>query len=158
MKKLMPVALPPGWALEWNDAEIRERLHRAFVRSNPINDYTLPFLSLAKGRKVARLLEQNFGNIRIGDLWRPFFCVSANLTSGILAVHRDGPLVPALRASVAIPGLLPPVAMAGEAHVDGGMMNYLLRRATSQTVAPGAKASARHRGECSQGWAPWQGR
>jgi NTE family protein len=114
-----------GVALEWNDAEIRERLHRAFVRSNPINDYTLPFLSLAKGQKVARLLEQNFGNIRIGDLWRPFFCVSANLTVGLLAVHRDGPLVPALRASIAIPGLLPPVAMAEEAHVDGGMMNYL---------------------------------
>jgi NTE family protein len=114
-----------GIAREWDDAEIRDRLRRAFVESNPINDYTLPFFALAKGRKVARRLEEHFGGIRIEDLWRPFFCVSANLTAGVLAVHRDGPLTPALRASTAIPGLLPPVMMAGEAHVDGGSMNYL---------------------------------
>ena len=51
-------------ALEWDDAEIKERLRNAFVNTNPVNDYTLPFLSLIKGRKVARLLEQNFGGLR----------------------------------------------------------------------------------------------
>lgn len=114
-----------GVAREWDDAEIRDRLRRAFVESNPINDYTLPFFALAKGRKVARRLEEHFGGIRIEDLWRPFFCVSANLTASALAVHRDGPLTLALRASASIPGLLPPVMIAGEAHVDGGMMDYL---------------------------------
>jgi NTE family protein len=48
-------------AMEWDDTEIKKRLRNAFVNTNPINDYTLPFLSLIKGRKVARLLEQNFG-------------------------------------------------------------------------------------------------
>jgi NTE family protein len=47
------------------------------------------------------------------------------LTTGSLAVHRHGPLADALRASVSIPGLLPPVMFDGEAHVDGGMMNWL---------------------------------
>jgi NTE family protein len=112
-------------AREWDDAEIRDRLRRAFVDSNPINDYTLPFFALAKGEKVARRLDEHFGSLRIEDLWRPFFCVSTNLTAGVLAVHRGGPLTPALRASAAIPGLLPPVMMDGEAHVDGGTMNYL---------------------------------
>jgi NTE family protein len=114
-----------GVALEWDDVEIRERLRRAFVDSNPINDYTLPFLALVKGHKVARRLEEHFGSIRIEDLWRPFYCVSTNLTTGNLAVHRDGGLVDALRASLSIPGLLPPVMIHGEAHVDGGMMNCL---------------------------------
>jgi NTE family protein len=112
-------------AMEWDDAETRERLRCAFVESNPINDYTLPFLSLVKGNKVARRLEEHFGNIRIEDLWRPFFCVSTNLSAGAVAVHRDGPLTRALRASVAIPGLLPPVMIDREAHVDGGVMNWL---------------------------------
>ena len=112
-------------ALEWDDVEIRERLRRAFVDSNPINDYTLPFLALVKGRKVARRLEEHFGGIRIEDLWRPFYCVSTNLTAGNLAVHRQGRLADALRASLSIPGLLPPVVIDGEAHVDGGMMNCL---------------------------------
>lgn len=112
-------------ALEWDDAEIRKRLRNAFVSTNPVNDYTLPFLSLIKGRKVARLLEENFGGLDIEELWRPFFCVSTNLTTGTLAVHRDGPLVDALHASISIPGLLPPVIMGGDVHVDGGIMNWL---------------------------------
>lgn len=112
-------------AMEWDDAEIRERLRSAFVESNPINDYTLPFLSLVKGRKITRQLEEHFGSTCIEDLWRPFFCVSTNLSAGVLAVHRGGPLVRALRASVAIPGLLPPVMIDREAHVDGGVINWL---------------------------------
>jgi NTE family protein len=112
-------------AMEWDDTEIKERLRNAFVNTNPVNDYTLPFLSLIKGRKVARLLEQNFGGLRIEELWRPFFCVSTNLTTGTLAVHRGGPLVNALHASISIPGLLPPVIMGGNVHVDGGVMNWL---------------------------------
>jgi len=112
-------------AMEWDDTEIKERLRNAFVNTNPVNDYTLPFLSLIKGRKVARLLEQNFGGLRIEELWRPFFCVSTNLTTETLAVHRDGPLVDALHASISIPGLLPPVIMGGDVHVDGGVMNWL---------------------------------
>ena len=38
-------------ALEWDDGEIRDRLRGAFVDSNPLNDYTLPFFSLVKGNK-----------------------------------------------------------------------------------------------------------
>ena len=114
-----------GVALEWEEDEFRRRLRRAFVDSNPINDYTLPFLSLVRGDKVARRLAEHFGGLRIENMWRPYCCVSTNLTAGQLAVHRDGPLLDALRASVAIPGLLPPVMIDGEAHVDGGMMNGL---------------------------------
>jgi len=121
----MGAIIGAGVALEWDDAEMRERLRRAFVASNPINDYALPFIALTRGRKVAGRLHEHFGSIRIDDLWRPYFCVSTNLTMGTMAVHRDGPLVQALRASVAIPGLMPPVLMEGAAHVDGGMMNCL---------------------------------
>jgi NTE family protein len=131
-------------ALEWNDVEIRERLRRAFAESNPINDYTLPFLALTKGRKLGRKLEEHFGRVRIEDLWRPFFCVSTNLTVGGLTTHREGPLATALRASVSIPGLLPPVMIGGEAHVDGGIMNHLpvdVMRPTCGTVIAADVAS-----------------
>jgi NTE family protein len=112
-------------ALEWDDAEIRERLRHAFAKSNPVNDYTFPFVALTKGQKLVRLLKEQFGSVRIEDLWRPYFCVSTNLSAGTLAVHRDGVLAHALQASASIPGLLPPVMIAGEAHVDGGVMNWL---------------------------------
>ena len=102
-----------------------QRFKRTFVDTNPLNDYTLPLLSLVSGRKVSRLLRQEFGEMQIEDLNLPFFCVSSNLSAGRIAVHRSGLLWRWLRASVAIPGVLPPVFHHGEVHVDGGAMNNL---------------------------------
>ncbi len=109
--------------LGWDDAEIRDRMRQAFYRTKPFSDYTVPFVALLKGRKVTRLLRHHFGEARLEDLWRPYFCMSSNLTSGQPMVHRDGPLWRALRASIAIPGVLPPVVEAGEILVDGGVIN-----------------------------------
>jgi NTE family protein len=117
--------LGAGAAMGWSYEELVERFRRTFVDTNPLNDYTLPLVSLVAGRKVTRLLKQEFGEIDIEDLPLPFFAVSANLTSGRSAVHRHGPLWRWLRASVAIPGVLPPVFAHGEVFVDGGAINNL---------------------------------
>ena len=117
--------LAAGVAAEWNDDELVERFRRCFVDTNPLADFTLPLVSLVAGRKVGQLLRREFGDIDIGDLPLPFFCVSSNLTTGQIAVHREGPLWRWLRASVAIPGVLPPVLHGGEVFVDGGTMNNL---------------------------------
>jgi NTE family protein len=114
-----------GYALGWSDEELTARVRRSFVDTNPLNDYTLPFVSLVSGRKVSRLLRHEFGSTAIEDLPLPFFCVSSNLTSGRLAVHRRGELWRWLRASVAIPGVLPPVIHQGELFVDGASINNL---------------------------------
>ena len=114
-----------GIALEWDDVELRTRIRDAFVRSNPLSDYGFPFVSLTKGRKVARRLHEHFGDARAEDLWRPYFAVASNLTSGRIVVQQQGPLWRALKASVAIPGLMPPHIEAGEVLVDGAVMNNL---------------------------------
>jgi NTE family protein len=114
-----------GYALGWNEEELTGRLRRSFVDTNPLNDYTLPFVSLVSGRKVSRLLRHEFGATAIEDLPLPFFCVSSNLTTGRLAIHRRGELWRWLRASVAIPGVLPPVIYQGELFVDGASINNL---------------------------------
>jgi NTE family protein len=112
-------------AAQWSHEEMVERFRRTFVDTNPLNDYTLPLVSLVSGRKVSRLLRGEFGEMDITDLPLPFFCVSSNLTTGAISVHRQGTLWHWLRASVAIPGVLPPVFHNGEVHVDGGAMNNL---------------------------------
>ena len=114
-----------GVAAGWSTAEMIERFRRTFVSTNPLNDYTLPFVSLVAGQKVSRLLRQEFGDISIEDLVLPFYAVSANLTTGHGSVHRQGELWRWLRASVAIPGVLPPVFHGGDVHVDGGAINNL---------------------------------
>jgi NTE family protein len=55
----------------------------------------------------------------------PFYCVSTNLSSGQIAVHRRGELWRWLRATVAIPGVLPPVVHNAELFVDGATINNL---------------------------------
>ncbi len=112
-----------GVALGWDDDELTTRLRRAFIDSNPVSDYTLPLLSLVRGREVTRRLRDNFGEARIENLWRPYFCVSSNLTAGHAKIHRSGLLWQAVRASIAIPGILPPVIEGDEVLVDGGVMN-----------------------------------
>ncbi|MGH8197149.1 MAG: patatin-like phospholipase family protein [Steroidobacteraceae bacterium] len=117
--------LAAGVAADWSDAELVERFRRSFVDTNPLSDFTLPLVSLVSGRKVGLLLRRELGDIDIGDLPLPFFCVSSNLTTGRIAVHQEGLLWRWLRASVAIPGVLPPVFQGGEVYVDGGAMNNL---------------------------------
>lgn len=114
-----------GYASGWSDEELTARVRRSFVDTNPVGDYTWPLVSLVSGRKVTRLLKREFADSAIEDLPLPFFCVSTNLTSGQLAVHRRGDLWRWLRASVSIPGVLPPVVDQGELFVDGATINNL---------------------------------
>lgn len=112
-------------AMDWSPDEIGTHTVASFVGRNPLDDYTLPFHALTRGAKVDAGLAERFGDARIEDLWRPFFCVSSNLTTGTAMIHRSGALDRAIRASIAIPGLLPPVASEDGILVDGGMMNNL---------------------------------
>ncbi|HEX2420189.1 MAG TPA: patatin-like phospholipase family protein, partial [Acidimicrobiia bacterium] len=66
-----------------------------------------------------------FGDRSIEDLWRSFFCVSTDLTSSRPFVHRRGSLVKAIRATSAIPGVMPPVPDGDHLLVDGGVLNNL---------------------------------
>jgi NTE family protein len=114
-----------GVAMGWSDEEMQLRYRRSFVDTNPVNDYTFPFLALTRGKKVSRLLEREYGGALIEDLRFPYFCVSANLTTGRLFEHRKGCLAHALRASVAIPGVMPPVFHDDGVLVDGAAINNL---------------------------------
>jgi NTE family protein len=114
-----------GVAMDWSDEAMRECYRRCFVSSNPVNDYTFPRVALTRGRKVLRLLEREYGEAAIEDLRRPYFCISANLSTGKALEHRRGRLAHALRASVAIPGVMPPVFREEGVLVDGAVINNL---------------------------------
>jgi NTE family protein len=114
-----------GVAMGWSDEEMRLRYRRGFVDSNPVNDYTFPLVALTRGRKVSRLLKREYGEVLIEDLRLPFFCISCNLTNGRTFEHRSGAVALALRASVAIPGVMPPVVWGEDVLVDGAAINNL---------------------------------
>lgn len=109
-------------AMGWDDVELDERLRKAFVVSSPLDDIAFPLLAMTRGEKVVERLEEHFGDVEIPDLWLPFFCVSSNLTTGGYHLHRSGRLVTALRASIALPGVLPPATIDDDVLVDGAVL------------------------------------
>ncbi len=103
--------------------EIDRRIRKAFVETNPLSDYSLPVVALVKGGKVDQRLKENFGDLRIEDLDIPYFAVSTNLTQGSFQVHTEGLLREALRATISLPGILPPIVVNKQVLVDGAVLN-----------------------------------
>ena len=89
---------------------------------------TLPILAATSARNVTeRLKRSDFAGDRdVADAWLPFFCVSTNLSAARPFVHVRGPAWAALRASISLPGMMPPVCTDdGELLVDGGLVDDL---------------------------------
>ncbi|MDJ0849403.1 MAG: cyclic nucleotide-binding and patatin-like phospholipase domain-containing protein [Myxococcota bacterium] len=111
-------------ALDWAPPQLETLARQAFVEENPLGDYTLPLVALLRGRRVRRLVLEHF-DCDIEDLPIPYFCVSSHLERGELDVHERGHLWRAVRASVALPGVLPPAVVDGHLAIDGGVLNNL---------------------------------
>ena len=90
-------------------------------------DYTVPVVSLVKGARITRNIAAHYGDLDVRDLWLPFFCVSTNLTGSRVELHDRGDLATAIRACVAIPGILPPVPSEGISWSMGGAQQPAVR-------------------------------
>jgi NTE family protein len=119
----MGAIIGAGVACGWDDSEIDRRIRKAFVESNPLSDYRLPVVALVKGHRVDARLKEHFDDLLIEDLDLPFFAVSTNLTQGTFRVHTQGLLRDALRATISLPGILPPVVSDNQVLVDGAVLN-----------------------------------
>lgn len=149
--------------LGWDDDEIDWRMRKAFVESSPLDDIAFPLLAMTAGRKVDARLEEHFGDVQIEDMPNPYFCVSSNLTTGAYQVHRRGLLRQALRASISLPGVMPPVVLDGHVLVDGAVMKSFpadLMRATHLGTTVGVDVT-RARGvdprvlSANKSWVKW---
>jgi predicted acylesterase/phospholipase RssA/CRP-like cAMP-binding protein len=94
-----------------------------FSAPRKLLDVTLPLVSFLSSGRITSILRAVCGDVQIEDLWRPFLCVSSNLTRAEPLVHATGSLWHALRASTAIPGMFAPVLYNGAVLVDGAVLN-----------------------------------
>ena len=78
---------------------------------------------LIKGDKLMRLLAERFINAGFDALELPFGCVATDLGNGREVWLRDGSVLDAVRASLALPGLFVPVPREGRWLVDGALVN-----------------------------------
>jgi NTE family protein len=70
------------------------------------------------------------------DLQLPFHCVAASIEHATARWFSRGPIVPAVMASCAVPGLLPPVEIDGQHYFDGGLVDSI---PVGRAVALGAR-------------------
>lgn len=113
------------WAKGLDHDTCDELAMEKLTRSRRLVGWTLPIVSLSSARTLTTMLrsEELFGADEIADLPNPYFAVSASMTTGRAVVHDRGPLWLATRASISLPGIMPPVAVDGELLVDGGVVN-----------------------------------
>jgi NTE family protein len=75
--------------------------------------------------RLEKFLHDNVAaeDVCIEDLPKPFIAVSTCLNNGQEVWSRDGNVADAVRASMSLPGLFPPVRNDGRWLVDGGLVN-----------------------------------
>ncbi|MDP6979575.1 MAG: patatin-like phospholipase family protein [Myxococcota bacterium] len=78
---------------------------------------------LLKARKIFDALAAHLPDRAIESLPKPFAAVTTDLTTGHEIWLREGSLLTALRASIAMPGLVIPEAIDGRWMLDGGLVN-----------------------------------
>jgi len=105
--------------------QIIEVLRSELVHRNPFRDFTVPRVALLRGGRLTAMLARLFGDTRIEDLPIDCFCVSADLFTADLVVHRLGDVRTALAATMTIPGVTPPISAGGRLLVDGGVLDNL---------------------------------
>jgi NTE family protein len=76
-----------------------------------------------KARKVFDAMAEHFPDRAIGSLTRRFAAVATDLGSGREIWLQEGSVMDAMRASVALPGIVTPVRREGRWLVDGGLVN-----------------------------------
>src|ERR1700677_4888692 len=71
---------------------------------------------------LRKMLAETLPAEDFADLKVPFHCVAASIEDATAHWFTAGPLVPAVMASCAVPGLLPPVEIDGRHYFDGGLV------------------------------------
>jgi len=78
---------------------------------------------LLKGQRLMQFFRRTFEDRHIESLPLPFGAVATALSSGAEVWLRDGSVVEAVRASIALPALFTPANRNGDLLVDGGLVN-----------------------------------
>ena len=86
-------------------------------------DPVFPRSGLIDGQRVVSLVRSHVGVSNIEDLPVPFCAVATDIETGDETVIKTGDLIEAVRASIAVPGILTPVRFNGRVLVDGGLVN-----------------------------------
>lgn len=78
---------------------------------------------LIEGGKLLDFFRSRYEDRGIAGLHKAYGCVATELYTGREIWLREGPVIDAVRASIAVPGLFTPAQHEGRLLVDGGLVN-----------------------------------
>lgn len=78
-----------------------------------LSDVTFPTIAYTTGHEFNRGVFKAFNDVHLEDLWIPFFCNSTDLNYSRMQIHTTGYAWRAVRASMTLAGLLPPLSENG---------------------------------------------
>jgi len=96
---------------------------RIYLEWQPQKQLTFPLVALVDNRLAGVCGERVYGDAHIEDLWTPYFCITSNLSTAEMGVHRTGLLRKYVLASASIPVFAPPVLEGRHLLVDGALLN-----------------------------------
>jgi NTE family protein len=105
------------------------------IRFRDIARWSVSRLGLASNHRLADIIERVFDSKQFEDMRIPLAVVATDLASGDPVVFRQGPLVEAIRASCAYPGLFEPIQIGTRCFVDGGLVAPVPTQAVRQIGA-----------------------
>jgi NTE family protein len=112
--------------------ELRRLLDQTFARAlRP----TIPIQSFLSNRSLRQDLEHIAAGRTFEELPLPLAIVAVDLVKRSEVVFRTGDVATAIVASMAIPGIFPPLRWRGRQLVDGGLLNPIPNRTVAQLGA-----------------------
>jgi NTE family protein len=105
------------------------------IRFRDIARWSVSRLGLASNHRLADLIERVFESKQFEDMKIPLAVVATDLAAGEPVVFRQGPLVEAIRASCAYPGLFEPIQIGTRCLADGGLVAPVPTQAARQLGA-----------------------
>ncbi|SDB93774.1 NTE family protein [Raineyella antarctica] len=111
-----------GNVSEFTDWVLELRHQRDVLR---LLDPNISGPSTIKIERILARVNQMIGVERIEDLPIPFTAIATDLWARREVWFQEGPIDPALRATIAIPGVFPPIVLNGRLLVDGGIVNQV---------------------------------
>ncbi len=98
-------------------------------------DPTISGAGAIRGERVISKVREILDGARIEECAIPFTAVATDLNNRREVWFQHGPVVTAIRASIAIPSVITPVVVGGRLLVDGGLMNPVPITPTAATLS-----------------------
>ncbi|MBT2649725.1 patatin-like phospholipase family protein [Bacillus sp. ISL-34] len=105
-----------------SDIERLYKLSRAFKRKYYL-DFTIPKMGFISGKRTKDLIRVFTYGKKFEELDIPVAVVATDIKTGEKVIFQEGPIAPAVRASISIPGIFIPEKIGNRLLVDGGVVD-----------------------------------